>query len=72
MLFYVIFVACFCLIQVQATNNGDPRIIIVGCGVSGIAAATRLLQNGFNNITIIEAENRIGGRVYSREFGKLP
>lgn len=46
-----------------------PKIVIVGAGVSGIAAATRLIENGYTDITILEAENRIGGRVNSVEFG---
>ena len=42
-----------------------PNIIIIGAGPSGIAAATRLIEKGMDpaQITILEAENRIGGRV---------
>nr|CAH7723595.1 unnamed protein product [Callosobruchus chinensis] len=46
-----------------------PRVVIIGAGPAGIAAAAKLLENGFNNITILEAENRIGGRIHSVEFG---
>ncbi|KAK4877830.1 hypothetical protein RN001_010336 [Aquatica leii] len=46
----------------------DPSVVIIGAGASGIAAATRLLKNGITNITILEAEDRIGGRVYSVRF----
>lgn len=48
----------------------DKKIIIVGAGVSGIAAATTLLSNGFKNVTILEAENRLGGRINTIPFGK--
>lgn len=47
----------------------NPKIIIIGAGASGYAAACKLLENGFNNITILEAENRIGGRIDSVHFG---
>ncbi|KAH8286003.1 hypothetical protein KR054_000806, partial [Drosophila jambulina] len=47
----------------------SARILLVGAGVSGIAAATRLLQNNFCNVQILEAENRIGGRIYTIPFG---
>lgn len=47
----------------------SPKIIVIGAGASGIAAATKLYENGFKNITILEAENRIGGRINSVEFG---
>ncbi|KAK0099065.1 hypothetical protein PV326_008379 [Microctonus aethiopoides] len=50
-------------------NSPSPRIIIVGAGAAGIAAASRLLENGFTDITILEAENRIGGRVWSIKIG---
>ena len=42
--------------------------MIVGAGISGIAAATKLMENGFNDITILEAENRTGGRIHSVSF----
>lgn len=47
----------------------DKKIIIVGAGPSGVAAATRLVSKGFKNVTILEAENRIGGRVNTVPFG---
>lgn len=49
--------------------NDNARIIIVGAGASGIAAASKLFQNGFKNIKLIEAENRIGGRLYAVKIG---
>lgn len=39
--------------------------MIVGAGLAGFSAAVRLMENGFNDIVILEAENRIGGRVHS-------
>ncbi|XP_044259616.1 spermine oxidase-like isoform X2 [Tribolium madens] len=48
--------------------SNQPKIIILGAGAAGIAAATRLFENGFNDLTILEAENRVGGRIYSVEF----
>lgn len=47
----------------------EPSVIIVGAGPSGVAAASRLLENNFSNITVLEAENRIGGRIFSVKFG---
>lgn len=44
-------------------------VIIVGAGSAGIAAATKLYENGYHNLTILEAENRIGGRVKTIPFG---
>lgn len=44
------------------------RIVIIGAGTAGIAAATRLLEQGFRNVLLLEAENRIGGRVNTIPF----
>ncbi|KAK6635766.1 hypothetical protein RUM44_001020 [Polyplax serrata] len=45
------------------------KVLIIGAGASGVAAAVKLLENGFNNFRIIEAENRIGGRVNTTCIG---
>lgn len=42
----------------------SSEILIIGGGLSGFSAATKLMENGFE-ITILEAEDRIGGRVHS-------
>lgn len=50
-------------------SKTNPRIIIIGAGASGIAAASKLYENGLDNIQIIEGEKRIGGRIYTKPFG---
>lgn len=49
--------------------NSEKNIVIIGSGPSGIAAATKLLSNGFKNIKILEAENRFGGRINTIPYG---
>jgi len=44
------------------------RIVIIGSGPAGIAAGTRLLEQGFKDVRILEAENRIGGRINTIPF----
>ena len=39
-----------------------PHVCIIGAGVSGLRCATVLLERSYD-VTIIEARNRIGGRV---------
>jgi len=46
----------------------NTRIIIIGAGCSGISAASKLIEKGCKNVLILEAENRIGGRLYTKEF----
>ncbi|XP_058803885.1 spermine oxidase-like [Phymastichus coffea] len=50
-------------------SGKDKKIIIVGAGPAGIAAASKLFESGFKNVKILEAEDRIGGRVFTTEFG---
>lgn len=47
-----------------------PKFVIVGAGAAGISAAAKLLENGFKDILILEAQDRIGGRVNTVPFGK--
>lgn len=45
------------------------RIVIIGAGIAGLACANRLRQLGFNNVIVLEARNRIGGRINSIKNG---
>ncbi|KAI2626938.1 FAD/NAD(P)-binding domain-containing protein [Hypomontagnella submonticulosa] len=50
-------------------NNKKPHVGIVGAGISGLRCADILLSHGFK-VTILEARNRIGGRIcQSDELG---
>lgn len=44
-----------------------PKVIIIGAGLAGLAAAKKLKQNKIDFI-IVEARNRIGGRVHSHKI----
>lgn len=46
----------------------DQSVIIIGSGLSGFSAARKLMENDFDQIMILEAENRIGGRIHSVPF----
>lgn len=47
------------------------RIVIIGAGIAGLACANRLRQLGFSNVNVLEARNRIGGRINSIQNGKF-
>lgn len=46
-------------------NARCKSIAIVGAGLAGLTAAYRLAQDGYKNITVYEAAERVGGRVWS-------
>ncbi len=45
--------------------NSDPAVIVIGAGVAGLAAACELGRAGLS-VRILEARDRIGGRVFTR------
>ena len=45
------------------------KIVIVGAGMAGIAAAERLIAAGFTSVTILEGMDRVGGRIDTRPHG---
>lgn len=51
-------------------NSMDKRIIVIGAGASGIATTTRLIFAGLKNVVVLEAENRLGGRICTIPFGE--
>lgn len=47
------------------------KVIIIGAGISGVAAAQKLQSQGYD-VLIIEARDRIGGRIWSDESLGFP
>jgi monoamine oxidase len=41
-----------------------PRVVVLGAGLAGLSAATRLADEGCD-VTVLEARRRVGGRVWS-------
>lgn len=49
-------------------QNTRYKVVIVGAGLSGYSAAAKLLENEIDDILVLEAEDRIGGRIHSIPF----
>ena len=47
----------------------DERIVIVGAGAAALAAADELQVRGFENVVILEARDRVGGRIWTSSIG---
>lgn len=43
----------------------DHRIVVIGAGVAGLAAAARLGEAGLS-VIVLEARNRLGGRIFTQ------
>lgn len=55
-----------------ASDNNDKnfsKIIIIGAGVAGLSAASQLIKNGLNDFKVLEARNKVGGRVEVTDTG---
>ena len=63
----LVIIALATVIHAQSLKK-NPKIIIVGAGLSGLSAAVKLIENGYDDLLILEAENRIGGRIHSVVF----
>jgi monoamine oxidase len=50
------------LLSAQETPNPKPKILIIGAGVSGLAAAKTLYDEGEKDFIVLEAASQIGGR----------
>lgn len=50
-----------------ATNKQAPareaQVVIIGAGLAGLAAAHRLYESGIRDVIVLDAQNRVGGRV---------
>ena len=51
------------------TNIYD--VVVVGGGVAGLTTCSRLAQKGIKNILLLEASDRLGGRVNTIQHSNL-
>jgi monoamine oxidase len=45
-------------------SNGSKTILVIGAGMAGLTTARKLKQQGFK-VTVLEARNRMGGRIWT-------
>lgn len=55
--------------SVKDAGKKKYRVVIIGAGAAGLSAANSLVKNGIQDFIILEARNRIGGRILSIDMG---
>ena len=45
------------------------NVLVLGAGMAGVSAARRLRERGVEDVMVVEATDRIGGRVKEVQFG---
>lgn len=53
-----------------AMSTSSVKVVVIGCGISGISVAHKLVKSGFRRVRILEATGRSGGRIKTGRFGK--
>jgi monoamine oxidase len=59
------------LVQSSPGDATPTDVLVLGAGVSGLAAAVRLAQAGCT-VRVLEARDRVGGRIFTRRGGDWP
>lgn len=54
------------------TSRPTPRVVVIGGGIAGLAAADRLLSAGAARVTLLEATDRLGGKLRTGEIAGAP
>ncbi|MET0590594.1 MAG: FAD-dependent oxidoreductase [Naasia sp.] len=57
--------------EVASVGAEGERVVVIGAGVAGAAAASRLVDYGFD-VTVVEARDRVGGRIHTRTADTWP
>ncbi|MEV4439780.1 protoporphyrinogen oxidase [Streptomyces sp. NPDC049577] len=55
----------------SASRTSGRHVVVIGGGISGLAAAHRLLEGGAR-VTLLEASERVGGKLLTGEIAGMP
>lgn len=53
----------------RSDKKDQPHICIIGAGAAGLSAGWYLKERGYNHVTILEKEARIGGKCHTITYG---
>lgn len=61
--FFLVFTPTFAAPE-SALAGRQPRVLVIGAGIAGLAAANALVKNQVP-VLVLEGRNRVGGRIYT-------
>ena len=68
---FTLFIFLIFQLNKSTLANLNAKIIVIGGGLSGLAAANELKSYGFKNVTILEADYKLGGRINSISYSNF-
>jgi len=52
-------------------DQDNYEVIIIGAGLAGLSSARTLTRSGINDFFILEAKDRVGGRIFTKGYGNF-
>lgn len=52
-----------------SVSSNKYKVIIIGSGIAGLSAAKHLVKNNMMDFIMVEAKDKIGGRIMSTKLG---
>lgn len=50
--------------------SSKPKVVVIGAGIAGLAAASKLHKSGKFEVCVLEASERVGGRIHTGKIGE--
>ena len=50
--------------------SSKPKVVIIGAGIAGLSAASKLHKSGKFDVCVLEASERVGGRIHTGKIGE--
>ncbi|WP_298147290.1 FAD-dependent oxidoreductase [Flavobacterium sp.] len=60
-----------CELESNEKNGNGKRVVVVGGGIAGLAAAKKLQSKGFS-VVLLEANSKVGGRISTNRSLEIP